>query len=244
LTCDLFIRSYWKDLGWLRYCLESIAANCNGFRDVIVVAPQSSRERMQRADLWRGARFLWGRDYADDYLGQQATKLLADLHTDADLICHVDSDCVFNVRTTPEDLMREGQPCIVRRSIEVLGGRSPWRAPTEKFLGWPVTHDYMHHPPFLYPRWLYANVRAHATVIHGVDIETYLAAQPRRGFSEFNVLGALAWALHRDEFVWIDADASPPAPRCRWYWSWGGLDAAIRREIERILPPPGTDAAP
>ena len=234
-TCDLFIRSYWKDIGWLRYCLESIAAYCQGFRQVIVVAPEASRLRMERAGLWPGARFLWGRDYADDYLGQQATKLMADLVTDAELICHVDSDCVFNVRTTPGDLMREGRPMIARRSIAALGGRSPWRAPTETFLGWSVSHDYMHHPPFLYPRWLHAEVRDHAAVIHGVDIETYLAAQPRRGFSEFNVLGALAWERHREDFAWVDAEASPPVPRCRWYWSWGGIDGAIRSEIEQIL---------
>jgi hypothetical protein len=242
LTCDLFIRSYWKDIGWLRYCLESIAAYCHGFRDVVVVAPVSSRERMERAGLRPRARFLFCRDYADDYLGQQATKLMADLHTDADLICHVDSDCVFNVRTTPCDLMREGLPFISRRSIEALGGRSPWRAPTETFLGWPVSHDYMCHPPFLYPRWLHAEVRAHAAAVHGVDIEAYLAAQPRRGFSEFNVLGALAWARHRDAFAWIDAEVSPPTPRCRWYWSWGGLDAATRREIEQVLRRPALGA--
>jgi hypothetical protein len=244
LTCDLFIRSYWKDLGWLRHCLESIVIYCHGFRDVVVVAPQSSRERMQRAGLWEGARYLWRRNYADDYLGQQATKLQADLHTDADLICHVDSDCVFNVRTTPNDLMRAGRPFIARRSIAALGGRSPWRAPTEKFLGWPVLDDYMCHPPFLYPRWIYGEVRAHAMAVHGVDIETYLAAQPPRGFSEFNVLGALAWARHRGEFVWIDAETSPPAPRCRWYWSWGGIDVKTRQDIQRILQPPVADAAP
>jgi len=242
-ACDLFIRTYWKDIGWLRYCLESIAAYCEGFRDVIVVAPASSRERIERAGLRPGARFVWCRDYADDYLGQQATKLMADLHSDADLICHVDSDCVFNIRTTPRDLMQGRRPFISRRSIEALGGRSPWRKPTETFLGWPVAHDYMCHPPFLFPRGLYAEVRAHATSVHGVDIETYLAAQPRRGFSEFNVLGALAWARHREAFAWIDAETSPRAPRCRWYWSWGGIDPAIRLEIERILHPV-TDGAP
>ena len=244
MTCDLFIRTYWKDLGWLRYCLQSIVAYCHGFRDVIVVAPDSSRQRMIMSDLWPGARFIWSRDYVDDYLGQQATKLQADLHTDADLICHVDSDCVFHVRTTPDDLMRGGRPFIARRRIETLGARSPWRAATEKFLNWPVAHDYMHHPPFLYPRWLYGEVRAHAPAVHGVDIEAYLAAQPRRGFSEFNVLGAFAWTRHRDDFVWIDAETSPPTPRCRWYWSWGGLDAATLNEIHQILRRRATDATP
>ncbi|MEU1817001.1 hypothetical protein ABZ543_17660 [Streptomyces roseifaciens] len=41
-------------------------------------------------------------DYAEDYLGQQVTKVLADRLTDADFIAHLDSDCVIRrVRDPP-----------------------------------------------------------------------------------------------------------------------------------------------
>jgi hypothetical protein len=243
LICDLFIRSYWKDLDWLRFCLESIATYCHGFRAVVVVLPESSRAAVQRRAPWRDVRVEWCRDYRDDYLGQQATKLLADLYTDADLICHVDSDCIFQRSTSPRDLMRDGRPRIVRRPNERLGRRHPWRASTEKFLGWPAPYDFMQRPPFLYPRHLYPLVRAHAIAVHGVDIETYLAAQPVRGFSEFNVLGALAWARHRDEFAWVDDNEITEAPYCRWFWSWGGLDAATRQQIQQILRAPAAGSA-
>ena len=241
MICDLFIRSYWKDLDWLRFCLESIETYCHGFRAVVVVLPESSRAAVQRRAPWRGVRTEWCRDYHDDYLGQQATKLLADLYTDADLICHVDSDCIFQRRTCPSDLMRDGRPRIVRLSNERLSKRHPWRASTEKFLKWPVPYDFMRRPPFVYPRNLYSAVRTHALSVHGVDIETYITAQPVRGFSEFNVLGALAWAHHRDDFAWIDDDETIEEPCCRWFWSWGGLDASTRHEIQQILraPAPG-----
>lgn len=243
MICDLFIRSYWKDLDWLRFCLESIVTYCHGFRAVVVVLPESSRAAVQRRAPWRDVRIEWCRDYRDDYLGQQATKLLADLHTDADLICHVDSDCVFQRSTSPQDLMRDGRPCIVRRLNQPLGRRNPWRASTEKFLGWPVLYDFMRRPPFLYPRHLYPLVRAHAIAVHGVDIEAYLAAQPVRGFSEFNVLGALAFAHHRDDFAWVDDEETTEAPFCRWFWSWGGLDASTRQQIRQILRAPAADGA-
>ena len=80
--CDLFIRSYWKDLEWLAFCLASIGKYCRGFRSVIVVLPQSSEPWLRRTGLLDGAgpsdtQIAFCRNYPDDYLGQQATKLLA-----------------------------------------------------------------------------------------------------------------------------------------------------------------------
>jgi hypothetical protein len=101
-----------------------------------------------------------------------------------------------------------------------------------------VRDDFMYHPPFTFPRWLYPRLREHAVAEHAVDLETYIAAQPPRGFSEFNVLGAFAWAHYRDRFVWVETTIEPLRdPHCRWYWSWAGLDAQTRSEIEAILEP-------
>jgi len=237
LTCDLFIRSYWKDLGWLQLCLAAIERYCGGFRSVIVVVPRSTGPWLRRLPaLAAAARVELCCDYRDDYLGQQATKLMADTWTEADFICHLDSDCIFCRPTTPEDLIVAGRPRIFMSPCSRLGRHWPWRRPTEDFLGWPVSHSFMQRPPFTFPRWIYGELRAHAAAVHGVDLERYVTCQPPRGFSEFNVLGAFAHARHRDDFVWIEdggADADPPP--CRWYWSWGGLDGGTRREIEALL---------
>ena len=232
VRCDLFIRSYWKDLEWLSLCLASIARYCRGFGETIVVLPRASEPWLRRVTLPH-ARIELCRNYRDDYLGQQATKLHADTFSDAEYICHVDSDCVIFRPTTPDDLIRGGRPCVRTRPCELLGRERPWQRPTEAFLGWPVELDFMQHPPFT--RWLYPCVRDHAHSVHGADLERYLEAQPPRGFSEFNVLGALAWRHHRDRFTWIDATTAALDPPCRWYWSWGGLDGATRAEIAEIL---------
>lgn len=236
MTCDLFIRSYWKDLEWLSFCLESIDQYCRGFRSVIVVVPRSTEPWLRRTPLPRNPRIEFCKDYQDDYLGQQATKLLADTFTDADYICHVDSDCVFFRPTSPQDLIVDDKPCVLMQSCELLSGHRPWQKPTEKFLGYCVLDDFMRQPPFTFPRWLYPNVRKHAAASHGMEIESYIMAQPQRGFSEYNVLGAFAWHNHHEHFQWVDTAVAPPAiPHCRWYWSWGGIDAAIRQEIQGIL---------
>jgi hypothetical protein len=105
-----------------------------------------------------------------------------------------------------------------------------------------VQYDFMRHPPFLFPRWFYKEVREHAIAAHGVDIETYITAQPPRGFSEFNVLGALGWRRHRAAFAWVDATApASRKPHCRWYWSWGGIDDSIRAEIQHDLHSPADE---
>lgn len=244
LSCDLFIRSYWKDLAWLEFSLASIAKYCRGFRTVIVVFPRSSEPWLRKRILPGNPRIEFCRDYRDDYLGQQATKLLADSFTNADYICHVDSDCVFCRPTSPVDLIAGGKARVLKLPCKLLGPHWPWQKPTEKVLGWTVLDDFMQQPPFLFPRWIYPEVRAHVVTRHGVDIETYIAAQPPRGFSEYNVIGAFAWERHRERFEWLDVSVSPPGePHCRWYWSWGGIDDEIRSEIQAILAAPD-DATP
>ncbi len=244
MMVDLFIRSYWKDREWLRFCLDSIVRHCVGFRAVVLVLPASSRPWFRKFAIPEDVRVHWCRSYRDDYLGQQVTKLMADTFTDATHICHVDSDCIFFRKTSPTDLLTDGMPRVMRCPYAILGRHHPWQRPTQRFLGWDVADDFMQHPPFLFPRWLYPRVREHSSSTHGVDIETYVTAQPAREFSEFNVLGAYAWQHFRDQFHWIDTSVSPASqPHCRWYWSWGGIDAAIRAEILRSLEPPPIPAS-
>ena len=230
--CDILIRSYWRDLAWLGYCLDSIRRWCNGFRSVIVVVPEASRSRLRRLDL-SDVRIAHCPDYRDDYLGQQVTKLYADELTDADFISHVDSDCVFTRTVMPSMLLDRGRARVSLQPTTQLGRHRPWEAPTSRFLGFAAPYDFMVHPPFTYPRWLYSDVRAIARERHGEELAEYVLHQPPRGFSEFNVLGAVAFARHRSRFSWVAAADGPEL--CNWYWSWGGLTPELRVEIERIL---------
>jgi hypothetical protein len=236
-SCDIFIRSYYKDFDWLAYCLASIDKFCSGFRSVIVVVPRSSWPSLHKLrSTARNVQFMVCRDYLVDYLGQQVTKLHADLFTDSDLICHVDSDCIFTRPVSPGDLLQEGRVRILMCLIANLGYRSPWQRSTEKFLGWSVTYDFMQNPPFTFPRWLYTEIRKHALQMHGVSLRQYVISRPRPVFSEFNVLGAYAYERHRELFQWVDLQAVDRVEYvCRYYWSGGGLTPRIRREIEAIL---------
>jgi hypothetical protein len=232
----LFIRSYWKDLDWLQLCIRSIMRHCRGFAEVVVVVPESSRPWLMRSPLPGGVPLVFCPVYADDYLGQQVTKLYADQFVDADIIVHVDADCVFTRSTWPEDLAPGGHPQVPTRPIAELGRHYPWRRPTQEFLGFAVDLDFMQQPPFVYPRWLYPLLRRHCLATHGQSIERYVMSQPPRGFSEFNALGAYAFRHHAEAFDFPPiGSAEAPPPRCDWYWSWGGVTPDIRERIEAGL---------
>ncbi|MFA1550217.1 hypothetical protein [Actinomadura chokoriensis] len=237
---DIVIRSYQRDFQWLRYCLESIGRYCTGFRSVVVIIPPASLAKWR----WLGLsadRVLCCPAYRDDYLGQQVTKLHADRYSDADFICHVDSDCVFERSTTPGDLTCEGRPYVLMEPYARLDRHIPWRALTERFLGEDVGHEFMRRPPYTFPRWLYPALRKRSRELHGMSLEEYVMSRPPRGFSEFNALGAYAYRHHRDAFHWIDVahDAAPPPP-CHVFWSRQNLDASIRAEIRRLIDAPAT----
>jgi hypothetical protein len=217
----------------LRYCLASIERYCSGFRRVVVVIPEASTAKWH----WLGLdadRVRHCPLYRDDYLGQQVTKLHADQYTDADYICHVDSDCVFQRPTTPADLIDAGRPYVLMEPYARLDSHVPWRALTERFLGEKVSHEFMRRPPYTFPRWVYPALRRRCWARHGISLETYVLSQPPRGFSEFNALGAYAYRHHRDAFTWVDAADAPPQP-CRVFWSRQSLDARVRQEIDRLL---------
>jgi Family of unknown function (DUF6492) len=217
--------------------LASIDRWCEGFEEVVVVVPRKSLPWLRRARLpGSSARLEACADVPDDYLGQQVTKLEADLYTACDFVCHVDSDCVFHRPTHPEDLVREGRPLVRFCENRLLGRHRPWHGPTERFLGWPVAFDFMRHPPFTFPRWLYAEVRDHCRRVHGAELSAYVLGQRARAFSEFNVLGAYAYARHPEAFEWVQTGSGQVVDaHCHWYWSWGGLTPHIRSEIARSL---------
>jgi hypothetical protein len=236
-VCDLIIRSYYRDFGWLRQCLASIGRWCTGFRRTVVVLPGSSLDRWTHLDATpAGVEVIGCPDYPDDYLGQQISKLYADELTDADYLWHVDSDCVFRRRTSPGDLVRNGRPVQLMEPYAALGRYVPWRELTENFLGVDTPYEFMRQPPYVFPRWLYAEVRAFCLARHGVTLAEYVRAQPPRGFSEFNALSGYAWHFHPEAFSWVDLTTEPLTdPCCRVFWSRAGLDAASRAEISRLL---------
>ena len=80
VSCDIMIRSYWRDFAWLEYCLRSIERYCTGFRAVIVAIPKKSVPWLRRhRPLPSHVRLVVCPDYDDDYLGQRSSSPVTEL---------------------------------------------------------------------------------------------------------------------------------------------------------------------
>jgi hypothetical protein len=236
MNVDLFIRSYHKDFRWLSYCLRSVGKYAHGFRKTILVVPASSAERLTLSGLGRAVEVHVCDNFVDDYLGQQVTKLYADEYSDADFICHMDSDCLFRCNVTPQDLFSDGRVVIHITSYGKLPNAIGWQKLNERIMGWAVEYDFMRRQPLTFPRWLYPALRSHIARLHEQPVRDYIMSQPPRGFSEYNAMGAFAYYRHFDAFVWKERDQREPNESiCRWFWSWGGISATIQDEIDAIL---------
>ncbi|GJF32754.1 hypothetical protein KNE206_54540 [Kitasatospora sp. NE20-6] len=240
---DVFIRSYHRDRQWLDLALRSIALFASGHRRVVVVVPRSSLGRMEPSAIESaGVRLHTCRDYADDYLGQQITKLNADRYTDADMILHLDSDQVF---TAPCELTARlfdhGRP---RMAFEPDGTRPEsdgWRRCPTAFYGEPVRPDLTAPPPLVVPRHVHAGVRAHCRDAHGRTISSYAHAAGFGGFCEFALLRGFALSREPERYSWVDtARHGRLLPECRNFWSRSVTPASVAAG----LPPELTAAGP
>ncbi|MFD9498048.1 hypothetical protein [Streptomyces sp. NPDC060035] len=220
-TIDIFIRSYHRDRYWLALALRSIAVFASGHRRVVVVVPRSSLARMERSAIESERVHLYTcRDYADDYLGQQITKLNADLYTNAGSILHLDSDHVFvapcNLKAR---LFDQGRARMALDSGSDRPETDGWRQCPTAFLGEPVRPDLTAPPPMLVPRRVYSGLRAFCRDAHRMSISSYAFAAGAGRFCEFALLRGFALTREPERYLWVDAARHPLLPECRNFWS-------------------------
>lgn len=231
----IFIRSYAADLPWLSYCLRSIHKFATGFTNIILAVPDTELH------LFRHLTAEWViavHDGKPGYLAQQAAKMYADNHTEADAILHFDSDMIFTAPVTPEFFFKGGKPVWVITPWTTIYGdeKKAWFHVMAKALRECPPYEFMRKCAIVAPRWIYAEFRTHMEKVHGVPLDAYIMNQPGHEFSEYNCLGFYAWLYHRDKFHWHDTtiDGVPIWP-FRQFWSWGALTPEIRNEMEIAL---------
>lgn len=235
-TCDILIKSYPHDYERLSYCLRSLAKYATGFRNIIVVHPAGN------APAFLSLPAFWNIpitlkpvvENGDGYLFQQAVKASAHEWSNADYILHIDSDCFVVEEITPELFMREGKPIWYMTDYKKTS--VPWKPIVEKFLGPPVEYEFMRRLPFLCTRKLHLELSKFCEATHGMRLTDYILSQSNREFSEFNALGAFAFAKLRHDFFWIDTEREElPALSMIQYWSHEPLTDDKKAEFENIL---------
>ncbi len=233
MTTDLFIRSYDGDAEWLRYCLRSIQRFATGFRRVVVVVPHGHTPPTGTSEI-----VFKVAEIGEQYIQQQSDKMHADHFTDAEFVVFLDSDCHLIRPMCPDDLIvdcRRPRWLYTPYASISSGDGLTWKKVTEKFIGHSVEFEFMRRHPFTAPAWALREMRAWCHKTHGVTLERYMMSQPDRQCSEFNFLGAYLWFYHRDKVVWQNTDEEMGEPFVQQHWSHGGIQDAMRKDMERVL---------
>lgn len=242
MNCQILYVTFARDLEWLRYSLESIRKYATGFTGITVVVPE-----------WDVAKFLQFERYSTpdcpvliknflEYPGKGfvhhlAMKCYADVFCpNASHVLHLDPDCLFKEKVTPEDYFERGLPVLVIEPYEHLKTSHParyhWKSVTENALKFDCTHETMCRHPAVHKRETYRNLRDYMEKVHVTPFYDFVIKQKNKypqGFGEFNTLGAYALQFMRHEYYFIDrgteGEARDPKPKVKQLWSYTGANA-------------------
>jgi hypothetical protein len=244
----VFIRSYSKDLPWLRYCLRSCTKFLTGHDAVVVTVPQAEVALFRAA----GVEVVGCTDFKPGYLAQQSTKLHADLYIRGiapdDWIIYIDSDCVWTETLHVESLFdSDGAPVALYAPFSILGKASPWQPSTEAALGFPCPHETLRrHGAIVSPAEL-KRLRAWFISARGISLDAYIRKEGAAGrnLAEFCILGSWLWHFHKDSRAWYMAGGESkehgkpggdvPHLPLRQYWSYSGVTNEIASELDKLL---------
>lgn len=232
---NIFIRTYKNDLPWLKYCLRSISKYVSGYNKIVICIPESQAHLLNDWNLTQEV-VVTCPVYADDYLGQQISKLNADKYCESDYVLYVDSDCVFTRPFNCTELLNEDNPTMYKTDYNKVEDAICWKPITEQALNKKdIQFEYMRRLPLMYRSKTIADLREYMELIHGVPMAQYVTSQPLGAFSEFNALGAFADAFCNDKYEFKNTDEGVEENCLIQFWSWGGLTPEIKNQIEEIL---------
>jgi hypothetical protein len=240
---DIFIRSYPGDFEWLGYCLKSIKKYCSGFRDIILTITEDN------VDLAKNSKFLDLSDIKlipckkypiDDYIGQMITKSKCHEFSNADVFCHIDSDCFFYNKYNASEIFEKNKIIYFYNLYKDVGDAIIWKNPVERFLGFFVDKEFMRSFPMCFSRDTYKGIHDYCLEKHNKNLEGWVVDQfqkyNRLCYIEFNTIGAYAFNFQNDKYRFIESPKPFFRPRfLKQYWSWGGISDEIRKEIEYYL---------
>lgn len=236
---DVVIRSYHRDLRWLKLATTSIRRLVTGYRHLVVVLPAPSVDRLS-IETWlpdSGIRLVVCSEHEeDDYLGQQLCKLHADRHSDAAVIVHVDSDQLFlKPCNLSRELLLDGRPRMALGVRQTRPTTDGWRRCPELFFGQRFDVDLTCPPPLVVDRRLYPALRAYCIDRHGVTVEEYARTAGADRFCELALLRAYALLFKPNLHAWVVVQETPMLTSCRTFWSRYQSPASAAALLDRAL---------
>lgn len=246
-TAILYV-TFARDIVWLDYSLQSIRKFGSGFSEICIVVPTNDVDRFIKFEKSFGTaecpvRVKTFLEYPQKgFVHHLAMKCYADAFIpDADLILHMDPDCMFHASFSPSSYIVNGRPELVIEPYEAIRQSHPprynWKSVTEDALRFPCNYETMCRHPAIHHSWLYPKVRKHIEMVHGTPFIDFVLKQKNsfpQGFGEFNTLGSYAIDRHPESYHLIDrgnsGESADPKPLLTQMWSYTG----VRQNMAKI----------
>jgi hypothetical protein len=179
-------------------------------------------------------------------MSAQLAMLRADQYCpDADNLYFVGSDCIAYDTLTPEPYCDvSGKPAVLMSAYSVMNvvhsDTLPWQRGVNRILGFKPDYEYMRRLPSVFPRTIFAPMRAEVERIHGTEFDDYIYTANDGTTSEANLLGAYAHKYMPETCRFVDiAEAGLYGSQVNGWpstlmqlWSWGGLDRPMDACVE------------
>lgn len=224
---SIYIRTYKRDIAWLDFCLQSIHRNLKGWDEIVVCIPQGQEHHLRFAE---GVRIVTSPIYADDYVGQQVSKLLCHKHITGELVLIVDSDLIFLPGASVADYMDIDRPRIMtyRWPDPQAKQALKWRSVFARLFGESTPYSFMQgHGARLFRR---STLEAFSRRFP--DIDGYARRQSRKEFSEFEFLGFFAYLYEGHAYRFLELSENPsPVYHTRQYWNVDGITPKVLAEM-------------
>ena len=207
MRTDILIVTCARDMGFLSYCVKSIEQYAHGFGRLVIAVPSHEK------GMYDWVSPLHRMHYYEDVPGKGMLQHLVmkcradEICPEADLILHLDPDCVFWDDATPEDYLVGGKPLVVyEKYSEVLNHhRRDWAQRVTAATGLVPEWETMVRHPQIYHRHTYGLMRPIVANHTGRSFDEYVTSGPNefpQSFCEFNTLGAVAAAFQLDQYHW------------------------------------------
>lgn len=235
METSIFIRTYAADILWLNFCLQSLRKYAHGHREIVVATPDYKKIRAN-CDVRKCTLVEVPRYHADDYIGQQITKLEADRYcAGAECILFWDSDTIAHRNFNMAEFFADnGKPIHTFREWENAGTAVCWRDVTAKVVGFDPPFEYMPQMPVIHRAEVLNGFRCYIEQVSGQAFHGAMAGA--KALSEYNALGAYADRFQRDAYAWREAGPNDGFPRpAKQFWSKGPRTPEIESEINRFL---------
>lgn len=226
MNVELLIVTFHRDVGYLSICLASISKYASGFSGVTCVYPEQDKELITPLCAYYDVNAVtFHEDRRCGHLHHMVQKCRADQHCPtADLIVHIDADCMFFKPVTPTEYLVDSLPLLLIQKYESLKGAVPWKPIVDSTMKMNAIYETMRWHPAIHWRGIYADLRAHVERVNNKTFDKFLCALKNDfppGFSEFNALGQIVLSTQwKEKYAIHDLDKKPfPKSKLIQFWS-------------------------